>query len=316
MEAVEQLGYKPSIIASSLASGHSNLIGVIVPKVWDSVFGIMVSAVAREAHKRRYNIILCETNLELGLEKEFVDMVYGRRVEGVIIAPYAPRNMNNGAYTHLIDLEASGVPVVVMGTNTLNDSLTRVLVDNTTDGRGVTRHLIDCGHKRIGVFHSGLEEWNIAYRERLSGYKQALEESGLDYDESLVIQTQTTLASDHLDSENIIEDYLSRKDSPSAIFLLYDYLVFNLLKVAASMSMRVPQNLAIASIDNTRMSAHVQPSLTTLQQANLEVGARSAEMLFEKIGANENGLGETAPITELIPGHLIVRESCGARAEG
>lgn len=306
-DAAARIGYRPSMIAQSLSHRRTNMLGVVVPSIGDTVFSVMVRGIEHVANENGYSIILCDTDMDYGCESHYYDVLHRRRVEGIITCPFGQRPKEN-PFCDLLALEDAGIPVVVLEENIPEDTLTKVVPDNYCDARRMTEHLIGIGHERIGFVHAGLPEWNYSGRERLDGYRTALANAGLPLDSSLVARMTKADLDPNEDGlpSSLFLAYLDRAN-PTAVFASHDMLAIKLILVCNEAGIRVPQDLAIVGFDDILAAACVPPPLTTIHQPAEELGRRAAEIMFQRI---EGKL--TCRVSERLLGRLVVRRSCGA----
>jgi LacI family transcriptional regulator len=182
----------------------------------------------------------------------------------------------------------------------------------------MTAHLIRLGHRRIGFLHGGMPDWHLPMRRRFDGYRQALDEAGIDFDESLVLQAGT-FASVLTDDSNgnfhasDVAAYLSSSAKPTAVFAPVDMLAIRVMELARDrLKLRVPEDVAIAGFDDILAAAHTSPPLTTVRHPTARVGQRAAALLFQRM--RSSGPGPTPPcepLHERVACELVIRRSCG-----
>jgi DNA-binding LacI/PurR family transcriptional regulator len=324
LRAAKKLNYRPSLVAQTLLRGRTQTLGVVVPMIGNPVYASLVRAVEQVAFQHKYNIILCDTDFQLDREREYVDLLARRRVEGVAIVPFAARSGSHD-YEHLTRLPQQGVAVVAMQQDVPGGVVDAILPDNRAAARNMTRHLLALGHRRIGFLHGGMPAWNVPMRERFDGYTDALREAEVAPDDSLILQAGTfeSVLTDgqgeiHADE---ISAYLTRAERPTALFVPVDMLAIKVMEVARDgLGMRIPEDVAIAGFDDILAAAHTSPPLTTVRHPTLEVGRRAAGLLFEITGAARAANGSDAAKTatrvrerthQRIPCDLVIRRSCG-----
>lgn len=308
LRTVQRLGYRPSLLAQNLSRGRTQTLGVVVPMIGNPVYATLVRAVEQVAFERAYNIILCDTDFQADRERQYLDLLLRRKVEGVLIIPFAKR-VETGV-ERILSLRREGVAVVAMQQPL--GGVPQVAPDNVGAGRAMTKHLIALGHRRIALVHSGLEPWHASMRERCEGYRLALEESGIAFDPALVVEAGTFEAvladgSSAFAAEPIVE-LLRRPDRPTAIFAPVDVLAIRVMTVIRSLGLRIPDDVAVTGFDDIVMSAHLDPPLTTVRHPAAQVGRRAAELLFEQLEH-----GAAAASIERVPCELVIRSSCGSR---
>ena len=311
LRAVEQLGYRPSLVAQNLSRGQTQTLGVVVPMIGNPVYATLVRAIEQVAFQRDYNIILCDTDFQVDRERKYLDLLLRRKVEGILLIPFAKRT--DADLAHILALEKSGVAVVAMQQPLPGSAMPQVAPDNLNAARAMTQHLLALGHRRIAFVHSGLERWHPSMCERFEGYQLTLAEAGVSFDESLVVQAgafEAVLAdgSSGFDAERV-KHLLRRPDRPSAIFAPVDVLAIRVMGVIRSLGLRIPEEVAVAGFDDIVMSAYLNPPLTTVRHPATEVGHRAAELLFDRLEGRDRA---SAPPIERVPCELVIRRSCGS----
>jgi DNA-binding LacI/PurR family transcriptional regulator len=308
LAAIDTLGYRPSLVAQNLVNQRTGLLGVVVPMIGNTVYSPMVRAIEQEAFERGYNIILCDTGLDYDRERRYLDLLLRRRVEGVIMIPFAPRP--TGGERHLLELEKAGVPLVLLEQDLPLPGIARVVADNRGGIRTAVRHLTGLGHHRIGFLYMPPVAWDFAARARLDGFRAAVTELGFAPEAAPELAIGDLLANeDAIDRQiaQLVTQLMARHDRPTAIVAPTDMLAIKTMRCLWLAGVRVPDELAIVGFDDILAAAHTTPSLTTMRQPTAAMGTRAAERLFARI----RGDTVTAPEREVLPCELIVRESCG-----
>jgi DNA-binding LacI/PurR family transcriptional regulator len=308
--AARKRQYRPSLIARTLSTGRTQTLGVVVPMIQNTVHATLVRGVEQVAFEHEYSIILCDTDFRADREREYLDLLARRRVEGLIIVPFVQRE--GPALDQLTRLQQQGTAVVAMQFDAPGERIPRVVPDNAGAARAMTEHLIALGHRRIAFVHGGIHEWNIPMRQRLDGYRQALAAAGIRYDAGLVFQAGsfesvlTDASSDLLSSE--LAGFLRQRRPPTAVFAPIDILAIKVMHAVQSLGLRVPEDVAVAGFDDILMSAYTTPALTTVRHPSATIGRLAATRLFERIAGRING----APTCERVPCELVIRRSCGS----
>lgn len=274
------------------------LIGVILPHVGDALTMDILVGVEQTAKHRRYQVIFAQTEERAAQQAADIQRLRDQRVAGLILFP-----LTNVAHDALVEgLRADGVPLVLVDRYFPNLPTDVVVVNNFDGGYQATCHLIKLGHERIGfVAASGLETTSI--RDRFRGYRQALEENRLAYDDSLLLFYPGDAPRADL------EAYLKAPERPTAVFASNDSTAMRVMRTADDLGLRVPDNLAVVGFDNVKEAAELSVPLTTVAQSGRRVGARACELLLEQLADPHR-----PPKHEVLPVQLIVRRSCGARS--
>jgi LacI family transcriptional regulator len=313
LSAAREFNYRPSLVAQTLSRGKTQTLGVVVPMIGNPVYANIIRGVEQVAFDHEYSIILCDTDFRVDRERDYSDLLVRRRIEGVVIIPFAKRDA--GDFEHLVELEREGVRVVAIQNDIPEARLNRVVPDQRGAARQLVEHLISLNHKRIGFFHGSLPDWSAPMRERHEGYRAALEAAGIQYDEKRVVQVgeyEALLTDDpasfHADR---VRAELTRSDRPTALFVASDVLAIKVMEVARDMGLRMPEDLSVVGFDDIFMSAYAVPPLTTVRQPAAQIGKRAAELLLERIDrkAAEDDDDDDKPVHERVPCELVIRKS-------
>lgn len=299
LELATRLDYHPNSIALSLRKSQTNTIGVIVPDIVHFFFSTVISGIEDIAYSAGYNIILCQSHESY--EKEVTDTkaLLNSRVDGLLVS--VSRETKN--FDHFIDLHNRGVPIVFFDRIYEGLDTNRVLVDDHDGSMSAVRHLIEIGCRRIAHL-AGPETLPIS-RNRLQGYKDALEEAGLPFDPELVIQ--------HADGIEFEEGYqfanqlLDLPERPDAIFANPDLAAVGAMKAIKDRKMNIPNDIAVVGFSDWMMSSHTQPSLSTVAQPGFEMGQEAAKLFIQQV--KHDDIETYQPVTKVLKTQLIIRDS-------
>lgn len=300
MKVIEELGYFPSAIATSLVTRRTRTIGVTVTNVQSSLVGDAVSGIEEVTWGRHYSIILCNTHENRERELAAIQVLMEKKVDGIIIVAQSNTWQDIQA---LHRLKKQGIPIVVINRR-LDPSFGQcVMIDNFGGAHRATTHLISLGHKRIG-FITG-SRGRLSSAERLRGFKAAMREHGLSADVTLVVRGAYGDRGLPLGYE-MTKKLVGKNTPPTAILASTDYLAVGAMRAIHESGRRVPGDIAVIGFDNTDFSALVSPALTTVALPMREAGLTAANLLFTAFGSADE-LRSVATIS--CP--FIVRESCG-----
>jgi len=276
MEWVRKLDYQPNRTAQSLKNNKSNLIGLIVSDISNPYFAEIVHEVEKEAAKSGYNIILCNTENDTKKEKEAINSLRSRQIDGLMIAPADKQA------THLKSLKTMDMSVVVI--TQIKEDFTSVAVDHEKGGELIARHLVDLGHKKIGYIGPGNKK---GYRKdyKFVGFKKALLESGIEFKNDYFIQIDRNLPEVALKNiyNKVSKNLRERNSIATAYFAHNDLAAYEAIKAFEDCNYHVPEDLAIAGFDNDIYSQIIRPSLTTISQPIKTIGHVALELLLRKI---------------------------------
>ncbi len=285
---------------------HERTIGLIVPSSNDQLsMNILVGAESVAKH-RGYQVVFNHSNESLQQEDEDVQRLREDGVGGLIVFPVS--NIEHDET--LLRLHAQAFPFVLVDRFFPTLDCDRVTVDNFGGGYRAAEHLVILGHSRIAFLHqSGAGIKTTSVRDRYLGYRKALDDYDLPFEETWVASLRDEdLSPDAANIPTSCVRYLQRSDRPDAVFAANDFIAIGLLSAAASVGVRVPDELAIVGFDNLSITAQIHPPLTTINQPRVDVGVRAAQLLIDRIEGKSG-----PPESIVLPTSLVIRDSCGAR---
>ncbi|MCK6628292.1 MAG: LacI family transcriptional regulator [Anaerolineae bacterium] len=298
-QAIETLNFRPNLAARSLARRRSNIIGLIVPYDADYLFRdpnllAQISSIDAEANARGYNLLLSTAaGSDNGLEA-YERFVRNQVADGALVVETAAGAAGNQLLNH------NNYFYVSLGYDL---SHTRKYFVHADDRRGAgeaTRHLLQKGHRRIGIINGPPIGAIGATQERLTGYMEALAEAGIIFDPCLMVYGDYTRPS----GQQATEKLLALSDPPTAIFAFNDRMAMGAIWKLKSAGLRVPEDVAVVGFDDIPAAADFSPPLTTVRLSGAQVGRVAAQMLFKLIE------GEPIESPEVVlPAELIVRQS-------
>lgn len=302
LEAAEHLGYRPDAAARSLATRQTHTLALVLYQSADRIVGDafladVVRGLSEIAQQRGFRLLLHPFE-EIGKSEAYVSLVSENRIDGLIVS--GPRSDDG----QLPELYADGFPLVLLGQ--LNGAdIDCVDVDNTAAAHRAVTHLIKLGHTRIGLITNAPLEYT-ASADRWRGYRQALTEAGLSYDESVVLYGSFVARSGY----QAMGELLALAEPPSATFIASDEVAVGALAALHEQSLAVPEQMAIVGFDDIPLARYLVPSLTTVRLPAYELGVRAADMLIKTIEGEE-----IAERKVLLNTQLIIRESCGSKPQ-
>jgi LacI family transcriptional regulator len=292
LAAMAELNYRPNALARSLRQGKTNTIGLVLPDSANPFFAEISRCIEEETFKKGYSVFLCNTELDTQRELFYVDVLSKKQVDGIIFVAA-------GDQADSLDfLVSRNMPVVMIDRDVPNVEVDAVLTDHRLGGYLATRHLLELGHTRIACIAGPSSITPSA--ERIIGYRKALEEAGLPYDEKLVLRGDY-----HAQSGMDITHTILRMDPrPTAIFALNDLMALGALRAAAESGCSVPSDLAVVGYDDLELSHFTNPPLTTIAQPKTEIGAQAVDLLVDRMSRKDR-----PPSRVVLPPELIVRRS-------
>jgi GntR family transcriptional regulator, arabinose operon transcriptional repressor len=262
---------------------------------------ILVGAVqAAKARSYEVSVVYAENNPQE--QARDVNWLKATQINGIILFPVD----NAVADETLLQLQTENVPLVLIDRYIPNFDTDYVVSDNVGGGYRATEHLIILGHTRIGFAYSNVANLQTtSVRDRWRGYKQALQEYNLIYDEALIFPD---LPLPPPGVPNAYDDFVLHPHRPEAVFAVNDSVALAILQACQRQGVKVPEHLALVGFDDLNFAAYLTPPLTTVVQPRREIGVRATNLLISRI---EGQAG--APQHVEIPTSLTVRASCGVR---
>ena len=292
LAAMDALNYRPNALARSLRQGKTNTLGLVLPDSANPFFAEISRSIEDEAFKKGYSVFLCNTELDIQRELFYVDVLSKKQVDGIIFVAA-------GDQADSLDfLRSRNMPVVLIDRDLPNVEVDAVLSDNQLGGFLATRHLLSLGHTRIACIAGPSSITPSA--ERIIGYRRALEEVGLSYDESLILRGDYHAQS----GMEITHSILQMEPRPTAIFALNDLMALGALRAAAEAGCSVPQDLAVVGYDDLEIAHFTNPPLTTIAQPKREIGAQAVHLLVDRMSHRNR-----PPTRLVLAPELIIRRS-------
>lgn len=271
-EAVGASGYVPNRLAGSLSSSRSNVAGLVVPSIRNTLFSDTIQGISDVLHRHGHHLMVADSAYSPQEEEALVTAFLAQRVAGLVL--------HNTTHTPALRelIRRSGVPVVENGTLT-DDPLDMVVSYSNVDAaKAMTLHLVRLGYRRIALVTLPLAN-NERSLERRRGHAAALAEAGLPVDPRIMLEMPPGLPSG---CEAILR-LLDIAPAVDAVFFAGDVLAVGALLECQRRGVAVPGRIAIASFDDVDLLRHLNPGITTVRLPRREVGRRSAEILLDRI---------------------------------
>ena len=292
---IEDLAYRPRAAARDLNQGHAGTIGLILADVINPFFARLADRVVWEARARGVQVMLMTTQEDSHLEAQLLETLLGRVVGGVIATPTGG---NVKKWQRLCDL---GIEVVFVDRAILElEDIDLVSIRNVDSSRLATTHLLDLGHRRIGIISGPLN--TSTGRARVAGYRAALEEHGLEFDPTLV-QHVSFRGESGSDAANALCNLAAR---PSAMIIANTAQVPNVLRRLAQTRVMIPDELSVIVFDDNPWTELVTPPLTAIRQPVDMLAMHSVELVLARM---QGKLPASARHIE-VEADFVVRASC------
>lgn len=273
LEAVQVLGYRPNVFARGLVTNRSGGIGITVNEVASPYFGAFIKGVEEVARPAGIHLMVSSGYAKAEYEQDSIDFLLSRHCDGLVVQA---EGLSDDV---LIELVRRGSPaVVVFGRYVAEIADACVVTNNELGGEVATRHLIDHGHRHIGHV-TGPLAWPDA-RDRLQGYRRALEKAGIAYREPYVVESTFHEDGGALAALRLLE----RAPELTAIFLANDQMAAGAMRVIRDQGKDIPTDISIVGYDDVLIARYLTPGLTTIRQPLLDMGRTAAHLLLERLG--------------------------------
>ena len=289
-EVIAQLGYEPSLVARSLRSNQTNVIGVLVAE-FEPFSTELLKGVSKAIGGSGYELLAYSGGhhgRSVGWERRSLSRLGGTLIDGAILV------------TPTVVSEPAQVPVVAVDPHTGPACIPTVDADNVAGAVAATEHLLALGHRRIALL-GGREDLESA-RLREHGFRAAMAAAGIPVDPELVRVGGYRPESASAPAREL----LSRPDRPTAVFAANDISAIRTIEVAHELGLRVPQDVSVVGFDNVPESVLCTPSLTTVAQPLHDIGVTALQMLVELLAGRQPD-----PAHVRLPTRIIVRDSTG-----
>jgi len=299
IEVARRLNYYPDAAARTLVSGRTRTLGFVLCQSPDRIFTDaflpeVLRGVGDAVQENGFRVLIHSVE-DVVAPETYIGLVREKQTDGIILS--GPRSDDQ----QLTRLRAEGFPIVLLG-QLPGSGIPFVDVDNVDAARQAVEHLIELEHRRIGIITNAPLEYTAA-RDRLAGYRRALEEAGLGYVEELVCYGDFREPSGH----TAMNQLLDLAQAPTAVFVASDLVAFGALVAIKERGLSVPDDVALVGFDDVRLAHYVNPPLTTVRLPAYGLGYRAAMLLTKLI------VGESVEEQEiLLQTELVVRQSCGA----
>ncbi len=297
-DAAKELGYRSNTFASSLRSKRTHTIGVIVPRLNSNFMSSVLAGMEDAASREHYNLIITQSLEKRDKEKANAHTMYNKRVDGLLISlAYDTENIS-----HLQPFFTKGIPVVFFDRTFDHNESTSILIDNFKAAYDVTNHLLEQGCKRI--MHLGGNMLRDVYSERLKGYRKALQDHKIPFNEKLIYISNLNEEAGTDAAKHILR--MKPSTRPDAVFSANDTAAVHCMIHLKSAGIRIPEDIAFAGFNNDPISKVIEPNLTTVNYSGYHIG----EVAVMNLIGHLKGLSSTKTTnTIILRAELIIRES-------
>jgi len=299
---VAELGYQPNAVARSLTLRRTHTIGVVIPDLMHSFFVEIVAGLEAAASARGYGLLLCSSNEDPAKERQELDMLRQRQVDGIVLG-----SANASGNTDLLErLTSLGIALVMIDRDDHPDvRCDRVVTDDHEVGRLATAHLVDQGRRAIAHI-TGTQV--VHAKRRAEGYRAALKAAGMKARTDWVVRGGFKEGDGYRGMKKLLT-MANMKPRVDAVFAANDPSAIGAMKAIWDAGLRVPDDIAIVGAGDIALGDLLRVPLTTVSWSREEQGRTAAELLLDRIDADPDAPARARRV--VIPPHIVVRRSSG-----
>lgn len=292
-KAIKKLGYNPNNIARGLVLKKTNSIGLIIPDINNPFFPEIIKGVERTAKNRGYFLILCNTDNDKKEERESINLLRSKQVDGIILS----LSLENKGF--LKELEKENYPIVQIDRQIQDSIYPAITIDNQRSAYIATEYLIKNGHSKIGHITGDLSTRTAI--DRLNGFELALKDYHIPLKKEWLLEGDYSKES----GKELMEKIIKLKDRPTALFFANDLMSYGAYESIYKYNYIVPEDFSIIGHDNIEITSFVRPGLTTMDQPKYRLGQIAAEKLINTIENKDQNSFENV----ILKNAMFVRDS-------
>ena len=300
--AVDQLQYRPNILARQLKGQRLNAVGVLLPDIANPFANELLVGIKEVLDAGGYTAFITISGGSVEDESAALQSFVDHRIDGLLIATRGSMLGDKA----LAQIAAQHVPMVTVGRPVAIEGVDCISADHYRGALEAVSHLIACGHKRIGYI--GTAHPDNPMPRRLEGYQAALATAGIPFCSTYTVRAVAAPAfATEEDGYLGMLELAKLPEPPTAVFARNDFAAIGALRAAHTLGLAVPQQIAIVGFDNIRMAAYTTPPLTTIEQPIIDQGRMAAQFLLDRIEGRVKG----KPRSVVMDCRMVVRESAG-----
>ena len=295
-EAIEELHYEVNEVARGLKTNATRTIGVVIPELNNTFCAEIITGMEDVLRSHGYATIVCDCRTDKKLEREAVEFLIRRRVDGIINMPVDEEG------NHLKRFQKTGKPIVLIDRKIQGINCDSVLVDNKKAAEDAVRYFIERGHQNIGII-GGPEEVFTA-QERMAGYYKALESAGIPVSESLIWHGDYTIQG----GVRGLEELVQNNPEMTAVFVTNYEMTMGAMIRVNELGIRIPEQLSMIGFDNLQFARACNPKLTIVAQPTDGIAKEVAKVMLDRLentGEASGALFSEKLETEIIAGKSV-----------
>lgn len=300
-QVIAEHHYLPNEFARSLSNKRSSTIGVIVPDICNPFFSEVIRGISSVADRSGMQIILCNSADDEKKEADFLTHLQQQRVCGIIITPVSDRDKFNSNF--LIELETTGIPVVLLDRDVKGSNFDAVFIDNVKGAFDGVTALLKEGHRDIAVVAG--PKTSLPGRDRLLGYRKAFETYRIPVKEALICYGNFHLESGY----EITKKLLAMPQRPTAIFACNNMMMVGVLKALLEAHCKVPEDMAVVGFDSIDLLDILGCPISCVARQTDEMGEIAMELLLKRIRLRDQDAENSTVHRVTLHPHLTLKGS-------
>lgn len=296
-QTAKEMNYEQNKLARALKSGKSYNVGVIVPRIDSSFFASVIRGIEEELYPKGYHVIICQTHDQEDLEIGNINSLLNAQVDGILMSISNANLENNQSFKNLLK---KNVPLIFFDRTKDIKDVSSVTIDDFKGSYQATQHLIDQGCKRIA--HLSNDRNLKIFENRYLGYKQAILDNGLEFDESLVIETMSKV----VEGRKTTKIFLNMANRPDAIFSSSDFTALGAIEEIKAHGLKIPEDISVIGFSNEPFTRFMELSITSVDQSPVKMGRLTAQVFLEEVDNDKRIKTQKKVILEP---ELIIRKS-------
>lgn len=297
-KAIEELDYHPNIMAGSLRSRKTKVIGLIVPDNANPLFASLSMLIEKVSSSLNYNVLLCNSFYDFDNELSCIRVIRSKSVDGLIIIPTTTSS------DHINQLVENNLHVVVLHHIIPDCRADSVLLNNFKGTYEATKYLLNLGHKHIGYIDRPVSLPHS--QERLNGYRKALQEYGISQDDNII----KCSGFGYIDGAETMKELLKKSPGLTAVLAFNDTIAMGAMRTVNDNGLKVPDDISVVGFDDVELCSFITPRLTTVHFPKQKMAKTAVDILLKRM--QEPGIKK--PVKKVLPLELVIREST-ARAK-
>lgn len=291
--AIRDLEYKPNAMARALRVHSSKTLGLIVPDNSNPFFSEIALGAEDCAFRHGYSLFLCNSRHDSARELTYMTTLSTYAVDGLILSAVS------GDLDQLSEFVKSGIPLVVVDRKLAAPDIEFIHSDHIEGAREATQHLVELGHRRIGIITGPIDVHSAL--DRIQGFEEILNEHGIPNDPDLSVRGDFQVESGRRAAQEMME----LPDPPTAIFACNDMMAIGALQTLRTLGLGVPEDVSLVGFDDIFLASLLDPPLTTVAQSAYTIGEMAVARLVERMNGSKNLMTQEF----CLPTDLIIRKS-------